>query len=244
MVRPFWHHFIDAHARTDYVYVALEAASGRYDSFFHTGLAACDISRFLPYIYNYAKQSDTSTSLDNIQIIINYCISPEQPYPTAMYRRRSKAEAELVKSTIKQLAQATRDARIQSGELRYLLPEVLFPVANTNSSHTTRVPINKKWIDAADNPGHPLCARRPERSSDKRFHRVEFGWTGVNGEEKMRPLEALGDDVDDVLFELARVTEAKPTWSFSERVAFAAECVDERIRSEGRDHDLFSDWIC
>ena len=150
----------------------------------------------------------------------------------------------MVKTGIENMLHCTRDPRVESGEQRFLLPDVFFPVGNTNTKHTGRVSINKKWIDAAYDPNHPLRARQLEKPADKRFRRVEFMWTGSHGDEKMRPLEALGDDVDDVLFELERVTEAEPTWSFSERVAFAAECVDERIRSEGRDHDLFSDWIC
>ena len=76
------------------------------------------------------------------------------------------------------------------------------------------------------------------------LQRVEFNWLGLNGEEHVQPLEALDDVADYVLAELEHETETDTTWTYYQRISFAVERMDKRLRLEDRNHDVYEDWVC
>lgn len=59
---------------------------------------------------------------------------------------------------------------------------------------------------------------------------------------RLRELEAVRDDVDDVLFELERVTETYPGLGLAKRVEEAVKRVEVQVKRDGR--NLYDEWIC
>ena len=59
---------------------------------------------------------------------------------------------------------------------------------------------------------------------------------------RLRELEAVRDDVDDVLSELERVTETYPGLGLAKRVEEAVKRVEVQVKRDGR--NLYDEWIC
>lgn len=204
-------------------------------------MARHDLYRLLPGIYDLVKRKDRRLSLDDIRIHLNYAIKRESLHPIISYTVLASEDAKWTKERITSYTKTSFYDCVTAGTAKVFNVDIIVPDGKTSSAFNIFIPIDKRWMDVVYDTNNRLRRRRARHVTEEQYRRVEFRFRDLDRNGRPQPLDAARDDVDDILYELERVTEVHPDWGTLKRVKRAAAKVENAVKRDGR--DLYETWI-